>query len=98
MMLAIRFAGHRAVTAETEVVVARVPARPHAGRPGKLEHIAPRRRLLGDHSWRQPDAVHLADHRVFADSDAAADLGGGGPLVPHQRPLRLTASRPRGRN
>src|ERR1044071_7029302 len=87
MVLAIRFAGHRPFAAEMEVVVVRVAARPHAGRPGELEHIAPRRRLFCDDARRQPDAVHLADHRVLADPDAAADLGGGDPLLPQPRQL-----------
>ena len=82
MVVAIGLAGHRVLAAEVEIILARMTDRPHAGRAGEVEHVAPRRRLLRDDPRRQPDAVHLADDRVFGDADAAADLGGRYPLFP----------------
>src|SRR4029077_5424013 len=94
MVLAIGLPGQRPVAAEVEIIVAGMAARPHANRPGEVEDVAPRRRLFGDDARRQPDAVHLADHRILADPDAAADLGGGPPLFPQPRQLLDTLRRP----
>src|SRR5262249_50678053 len=93
-MLAIGLAAHRPLATEMEIVIARMSDRPHADRAGEIEHIASRRRLLGDDPWGQPDAMHLADHRVLADADAATDLGGGHPLFPQPRQLLDALRRP----
>src|SRR5262249_31760900 len=63
-------------------------------RPGKLEDVAPRRRLLLDDARHQSDAVDLADHSVLGNPDAAADLGGGDPLLPELGQLRDALPRP----
>src|SRR5213075_2949306 len=81
-MLAIGLAGGRVLAAEVEIILARMTDRPHAGRAGEIEHVAPRRRLLRDDPRRQTDAVNLPDDRVLGDADAPADLGGRNPLLP----------------
>ena len=84
-----------------EIVVGRMTDRPHAGRAGELEDVAARRRRFLDDPRHQPDPVHLADDRVLADADPAADLGRRHPFLPEQfqqldalrRPGRLNARR-----
>src|SRR2546430_3237664 len=95
MVLAIGLAGGRVLAAEVEIILARMADRPHAGRAGEIEHVAPRRRFLRDDPRRQPDAVNLADDRVLGDADAPADLGGGPPPPPQPGPSLPRLRRPR---
>src|SRR5665213_3695874 len=87
MVGAIGLARHRPPAAEVEVLVAGVTVRPHADRTAELEDVAPRRRLYRDHAGHQAEAMHLADHRIFGDADAAADLGGGHAFIPEKGQL-----------
>src|SRR5947207_14047843 len=92
MVRAIGLAGGRVLAAEVEIILARMADRPHAGRAGEIEHVAPWRRFLRDNPRRQSDAVDLADDRVLRDADTPADLGGRDPLFP-QPGQRLDALR-----
>src|SRR4051794_40663383 len=83
-MFAIGFSGDRPPAAEMKIVVGRVTDRPHAGRAGELEDIAARCRCFLDDPRHQPDPVDLADDRVLADPDAAADLRRRYPFLPEQ--------------